>query len=92
MTDDLSVREGAWVREPVQGRGASVLLLPSYSPDSDPTGEASSKVKRSLREAKARTLGALFEATHRALSAVTAEDASGFFEHCAHAAPRAQTI
>jgi hypothetical protein len=45
-------------------------------------------VKGLLRKAKARTLKALFEATHRALSAVTEEDARGFFAHCSYA-PRA---
>jgi hypothetical protein len=38
-------------------------------------------VKSILRKAKARTREALFEATHQALSAVTIEDARGFFSH-----------
>ncbi len=33
VMDNLSVHRGAWVRELVEGRGASVLLLPPYSPD-----------------------------------------------------------
>jgi hypothetical protein len=41
-------------------------------------------VKGLLRKAGARTLEGLFEATHRALGAVTAEDARGFFEHCGY--------
>jgi len=75
------VHRGAWVRDLVEVRGASVLLLPPYSPDLNPIEEAFSKIKRSLRKAKARTLEALFEATHRALGTVTAEDARGFFWH-----------
>jgi hypothetical protein len=31
---------------------------------------------------------ALFEATHRALSAVAVEDACGFFHHCGSGTPR----
>jgi hypothetical protein len=42
-------------------------------------------VKTILRKAKARTLEALFEATARALSAVSADDAVGYFEHCGYA-------
>jgi transposase len=73
------------VRELIEQEGASVvLLLPPYSPDFNPIEEAFSKVKGLLRKAGARTLEGLFEATHRALGAVTAEDARGFFEHCGY--------
>jgi transposase len=92
VMDNLSVHKGAWVRELIEGRGCTLVFLPSYSPDFNPIEEAFSKVKNSLRKARARTLGALFEATHRALSAVTAEDVGGYFEHCGYGAPRAQTI
>ena len=88
VMDNLSVHRGAWVRELVEERGASVLLLPPYSPDLNPIEEAFSKVKHSLRKAKARTLEALFEATHQALAAVTTEDARGFFGHCGYGLPQ----
>ena len=39
-----------------------------------------------LRGAEARTREALIEAMGRALSAVTAKDASGFFGHCGYRA------
>ena len=41
-------------------------------------------MKELLRKAKARTLQALFEATARALCAVSADDAHGYFEHCGY--------
>ena len=37
-----------------------------------------------LRKAKARTLDALFKATHLAIAAVSEEDARGFFGHCGY--------
>lgn len=86
VMDNLSVHKGAWVRELVEERGAEVWYLPPYSPDLNPIEEAFSKTKNLLRRAKARTLGALFEATHHALSAVTAEDAHGFFSHSGYRA------
>jgi transposase len=92
VMDNLSVHRGAWVRELVEARGASVLLLPPYSPDFNPIEEAFSKVKHSLRKAKARTLEALFEATHRALAAVTAEDARGFFGNCGYGPQEVQPL
>jgi transposase len=92
VMDNLSVHRGAWVRELIEEKGAEVLLLPPYSPDFNPIEEAFSKVKGLLRRAKARTRGALFEATHRALSAVTVEDARGFFGHCGYETPQALSI
>ena len=92
VMDNLSVHRSAWVRELVEQKGAEVLLLPAYSPDFNPIEEAFSKVKGILRKAKARTREALFDATHRALCAVTLEDARGFFAHCGYGTPRALPI
>jgi hypothetical protein len=63
------------------------VYLPPYSPDLDPIEEAFSKLKASLRKAGARAFGALVEAMGRALDAITARDASGFFRHCGYRAP-----
>ncbi len=49
--------------------------------------ETFSKVKRLLREAEARTRKGLIEAMSVAISAVTAQDAHGFFEHCRYRIP-----
>ena len=87
VMDNLSVRKSAWARELVEAEGAEVLLLPPYSPDFNPIEEAFSKVKGTLRRAKARTLAALFEATHSALGSVTAQDARGFFGDCGYRPP-----
>jgi hypothetical protein len=46
--------------------------------------EASAKIKNLLRKAAARTKEALVEARGVALSAVTAADARGFFEHAGY--------
>lgn len=81
IMDNLSVHRSAWVRELIEQRGCRLWLLPSYSPDYNPIEPAFSKVKNLIRRAKARTLEALFEATHHALSAVSANDANGYFEH-----------
>ncbi len=87
VMDNLSVHRSAWVRNLVESEGAEVLLLPPYSPDFNPIEEAFSKVKGALRRAKARTLAALFEATHPALGSVTAQDARGFFGDCGYRLP-----
>jgi transposase len=73
------------VRELIEGAGASVLFLPSYSPDFSPIEEgAFSKVKTIVRKAQARTHEALIEAIGDALDAVSHQDAQGWFEHCGY--------
>jgi len=63
-----------------------------YLNDTHKGREAFSKITGILRKAKARTREALFDATHRALCAVTLEDARGFFAHCGYGTPRALPI
>jgi transposase len=81
VMDNLSAHKGGRVKEIVEGRGCELLYLPPYSPDLNPIEEAFSKTKGLMRKAEARTREALIEAMGRALAAVTAEDARGFFGH-----------
>jgi len=74
------------VREIVEGVGCELLYLPPYSPDMNPIEEAFSKVKGLMRRAEARTRKALVEAMGKALGAVSASDARGFFGHCGYRA------
>jgi transposase len=92
IMDNLSVHKSTWVRESIEERGCSLVLLPPYSPDFNPIEQAFSKVKELLRKAQARTREALFEATHHALQAIAQEDARSYFEHCGYRTPRAQSI
>ena len=89
--DNLSSHKGPRVREPIEGRGCELLYLPPYSPDLNPIEQAFSKVKALLRRTGARTREALIEAMGRALDAVTASDARGFFEHRGYR-PLAQSL
>jgi transposase len=84
VMDDLSAHKGERVRELVESAGCELLYLPPYSPDFSPIEEAFSKVKALLRKAQARSREALVEAMGKALDAVTARDARGFFEHCGY--------
>jgi transposase len=84
VMDNLSAHKGERVRALVEERGAELLYLPPYSPDLNPIEEAFAKIKNLLRKAEARTREALVEAMGQALSAVSARDARGFFEHCGY--------
>ncbi len=82
VMDNLSAHKGERVRKLIEDRGCQLLYLPPYSPDLNPIEEAFSKVKRFLRQIGARTRGALVEAIGKALDALTAKDAQGFFANC----------
>ncbi len=84
VMDNLSAHKGGRVREIIEGRGCEVLYLPPYSPDLNPIEQAFSKVKGLMRRSEARTREALIGAMGRALDAVTARDARGFFGHCGY--------
>jgi transposase len=87
VVDNLSAHKSERARELVEGRGCQLLLLAPYSPDYTPIEEAFSKIKGILRRAGARTREALIEALGVAISAVSATDARGFFEHTGYHLP-----
>jgi transposase len=52
--DNLSIHKVAGVKEAIRAVGASVLYLPSYSPDLNPIEQLFAKLKALLRKAAAR--------------------------------------
>lgn len=81
VLDGLGAHRTQKVEELIEGRGADLVFLPSYSPDLNPIEEAFSKIKALVRKVGARVREALVEAIGRALAAVTPEDATGWFAH-----------
>ena len=86
VMDNLTAHKGERVRELIEGQGCELMYLPTYAPDFNPIEEAFSKIKGLMRKAEARSREALLEAMGRAISALSAEDARGFFEHCGYRA------
>jgi transposase len=84
IMDNLGAHRPKRVRELIERKGCQLIYLPSYSPDYNPIEEAFAKIKNLLRKVAARTKEALVEAIGVALSAVTAADARGFFEHAGY--------
>ena len=84
VLDGLGAHRPKRIRELVEARGADLVFLPSYSPELNPIEEAFSKVKALVRKEGARLSEALVEAIGRALAAVTAEDAAGWFAHAGY--------
>jgi transposase len=87
IMDNLSAQKGERVRALIESKGAYLLFLPAYSPDLNPIEGTFSKIKYSLRKAKARTRESLLEAIGRALDVITPHDAQGWFGHCGYGAP-----
>jgi transposase len=84
VLDNLSAHEVAGIRQMIESSGAQLLHLPLYSPDSNPIEKASSKFKKSLRDAKVRTKEALDEAVTDALKTITADNDAAWFRHCGY--------
>jgi transposase len=84
VMDNLQVHKSTRVRKLIESVGASVLFLPSYSPDFSPIEEAFSKIKAILCRIEARTQETLVEAIGQALDAVSQGDALGWFSHCGY--------
>jgi transposase len=84
VLDGLGAHRTQKVEELIEGRGADLVFLPSYSPDLNPIEEAFGKIKQLVRKVGARVSEALVEAIGRALGAVTPEDAAGWFAHAGY--------
>jgi transposase len=86
VLDNLSCHRRAGVREALEGKGCTLLLLPAYSPDLNPIEMAFSKLKRLLRKAAARTVEALWEAIGRLLDCFSAQECRNYIRHAGYPA------
>jgi transposase len=84
VMDNLGAHRPKRIRQLIEQQDCELLYLPAYSPDYNPIEEAFAKIKNLLRKAAARSKEALVEAIGAALSAVTAADARGLFEHAGY--------
>jgi transposase len=91
IMDNLSAHKPARVKELIESMGCQLIYLPAYSPDFNPIEEAFSKIKGMVRQAGARTKDALVDVLGEALSAISAQDAQGYFEHAGYR-PQAQLL
>lgn len=78
IMDNLASHRAAGVRHAIEATGASLRLLPPYSPDLNPIENAFAKLKAYLRKAAARTIEALWRAIRNALPAFTPNECSNY--------------
>jgi hypothetical protein len=86
IMDNLTAHKGEKVRWLTEARGCGLLYVPPYSLDLDPIEDAFLKIKGIPRRAETRTREALTESIGAAISAITATDVRGFFDHCRYGA------
>lgn len=84
LMDNLSIHKVTGVKEAIQAAGASLLYLPSYSPDLNPIEQFFAKLKELIRKTAARTKDALWEAIGRHLDAFTPEECQNYLAHCGY--------
>jgi transposase len=79
IMDNLPAHKVAGVRQAIEGAGARLLYLPSYSPDFNPIEMAFSKLKALLRKAAARTITELWEVIANGIEQFTRQECTNFF-------------
>ena len=84
VMDNLAPHKKPGVISAIEAAGAEVWFLPPYSPDFNPIEKMWSKIKASLRKAKARTWEALLAAIKAALQEVSDSDARNWFQSCGY--------
>jgi len=84
VLDNLACHRRAGVRQAIEGAGATLLLLPAYSPDLNPIEMAFSKLKRLLRKAAARTVEALWVTIGQLLDYFSPEECRNYIRHAGY--------
>lgn len=79
VMDNLPAHKGAAIRTAIEACGATLVLLPPYSPDFNPIENAYGKFKSLLRKAAARTVDALEVAIADAFHAFTPKECANYF-------------
>lgn len=85
VLDNLSSHKVSGVREAIEATGAHLLYLPPYSPDLNPIELAFSKLKRLLREAKARSVEELWVTIGKLLKRFSPDECANYIRHCGFA-------
>lgn len=84
VMDNLPSHKGDKVRDLIEAKGATRLLLPPYSPDLNPIEMAFAKLKALLRKAAERTVGALWDRIGHVLEAFTPAECANYFQHAGY--------
>ena len=84
IMDNLPAHKGGKVRQMIEGRGATLLLLPPYSPDLNPIERAFAKLKALLRAAAERTIPTLWDRIGSLLDAFAPQECPNYLAHAGY--------
>jgi len=73
------------VRQIIEAAGATLRYLPPYSPDLNPIEQSFAKMKAHLRQAKERTIPALYDRIGRALETFEPREFPNYFRNAGYA-------
>jgi transposase len=86
VMDNLPVHKVDRVRERIEAAGASLNLLPKYSPDFNPIELPFSKLKAKLRKLAQRTVKGLRRSIASFAPTVSPQEAGAYFRHAGYRA------
>ena len=84
VMDNLGSHKVAGVREAIEAAGASVRLLPAYSPDLNPIEQVFAKLKALLRSRAARTVDALWHAVGSLIQRFSPAECANYFRNAGY--------
>jgi len=84
VMDNLAAHKVAGIEEAIRAVGASVLYLPSYSPDLNPIEQLFAKLKALLRKAAARTREALWTTIGVLIDGFSPEECQNYLTNCGY--------
>jgi len=84
LMDSLPVHKVAGVKEAIEAAGATLVYLPTYSPDLNPIEPVFSKLKAYLRKAAEETIPDLIHRIGCVVTEFTAQECVNFFRHAGY--------
>jgi transposase len=84
VMDNLASHKVAGVREAIEATGASLRLLPPYSPDLNPIEQVFAKLKALLRASAVRTTDALWRAVGNLIPRFIPAECSNYFRNAGY--------
>jgi transposase len=85
ILDNLGSHKGQAARNAIRARGAHLIVLPPYSPDLNPIEQSFAKLKAHLRQAKKRTIPALYDRIACALETFEPREFPNYFRNAGYA-------
>jgi transposase len=84
IMDNCSIHKGNTIRNLIENTGATLLYLPTYSPEFNPIENCWSKIKSILRQISARTYSDLVKALQFAFAQISQDEIKNWFTHCCY--------